>query len=69
MSFFGINGCVLHFSQKRQGGSAFQGLGENTFLLQPTLKKKSIRPITKTKLTSQLNFVNVSIYDLTAALF
>jgi len=41
-SFFGIKVCVFsHFSLKRQDGYAtnfFQGLGENTCLLQPGLK-------------------------------
>jgi len=34
----------LRFSRKRQGGSApnfFQGLGENTCLLQPALKNNA----------------------------
>jgi len=40
-SFFGIKGTFLRFSRKRQDESApnfFQGLGENTCLLQPALK-------------------------------
>jgi len=43
--FFGIKGAFLCFSQKRQDESApifFQGLGENTYSLQTTLK--SITP-------------------------
>jgi len=43
-SFFGIKGAFLHFSQKRQDGSAlifFRSLGENTCSLQPALESKA----------------------------
>jgi len=45
MSFYRIKGAFLHFFQKRQNGSApnfFQGLRENTCLLQPTLKSSAL---------------------------
>jgi len=44
MSFFGIKGAFFRFSLKRQDGSVptfFQGLGENTCLLQPALKSNA----------------------------
>jgi len=43
-SFFEFKGGYLRFSRKRQDGSApilFQGLGENTCLLQPALKSNA----------------------------
>jgi len=43
-SFFGIKGAFLRFFQKRQDGFAptfFQGLGENTCLLQLALKSNA----------------------------
>jgi len=45
-SFFGIKGAFLRFFRKQQDESVpnfFQGLGENTCSLQPTLKNNAPR--------------------------